>query len=964
MSTEQMWFVKSPEGEMVYGPYSLEELEEALQLGRLNPGHFISNDTATWRKVGDLKTVSATRKLPLATAFTETAPGAAEEFEHYQILEELGRGGMGVVYKAVDKRVNRTVALKVLLATGDNERQLLRFIREGQLTAQLRHPNIVALYEVGERPKPYFTMEYVAGRSLSAVIKENALTIPQMVRLFSKVCLAIEHAHRQKIVHRDLKPANILIDAAGEPKVTDFGIARDITTERDISYTGEILGTPKYMSPEQANGKRVDYRSDIYSLGAVFYELLVGRPPFEGNTVLNILSQLANSEPLPLRTLNPDIPAELEMVCLTCLHKLPKRRYLTVKLLRQDLESFLSNRPLLVRPPSWSERGRKWIKRNKILTTFMIGITIALGLVLYLLVQEKAISAKELHIAKLEKEKAEQTKQRDQIRLAGVIQKAEAMYYAGCDLFQQKRLDEDDKEGAYPKFHEAITDLEKLRPKPDQMANYYWMRGCTLFVQSYYNPAMSDFEHALSYHADSRSEIKLRLLMTLCAAENDDPEQALEYWKIARDRFYENRTHLTLEEYLRSEIAPVDKLVYPTFSPPLFTTRLTEIKARYYLLAHLLPPHMQDRAEEEIFWVEVEKGEERLLAREIHNLEYLLTAPQPLWLQILRKRVSFSQLKEMLVYAQGDWVLDMSTPYWLHLPLETQGDYASAYQQAYAEHLGCRQPLEFRIRDTDFSLSLVPPAQFLMGKPYAQNDEGPAMSTCIPRHFWMGQTEVTQGQWNEVLKKSRWKDPWKEYAQKNRSAISPGHPAFGVSWEGMQEFFRSLEEQKPQHPFLSRGRFDLPNEAEWEYSCKAGTTSSWYWHTYQILPLNYSVHVPYLWYYDSTFEILGGASILQPVKGKRGNFWQLYDMCGNIGELSKSQYHTYDSNPDIVKSSIFLHTPIVQLVIDNPKGFRISCRGGFWASPISDCYSTSRKAMPVSDIAYPYVGFRAVFIPD
>ncbi|HZT83779.1 MAG TPA: protein kinase [Gemmataceae bacterium] len=297
----------------------------------------------------------------------------------YDILEELGRGGMGVVYKAKQVGLDRLVALKMILAGAHaGPHELARFRSEAAAVARLQHPNIVQVYEVGEQEgRPYFSLEFVEGTSLAHALDGVPHPPRESARLIETVARAIHAAHQRGIIHRDLKPANVLLAASGlaessplagaVPKITDFGLAKQLgSTEIGHTRSGAIMGTPSYMAPEQAEGKGTDIgpASDVYALGAILYELLTGRPPFRGTTVMDTLDQVRHQDPVPPTRLQPKVPRDLETVCLKCLRKEPAKRYATAEALADDLRRFLHGEPVHARPVRGWERALKWARRR------------------------------------------------------------------------------------------------------------------------------------------------------------------------------------------------------------------------------------------------------------------------------------------------------------------------------------------------------------------------------------------------------------------------------------------------------------------------------------------------------------------------------------------------------------------------------------------------------------------------
>ncbi|WP_372366008.1 WD40 repeat domain-containing serine/threonine-protein kinase [Candidatus Uabimicrobium sp. HlEnr_7] len=359
-----------------------------------------------------------------------------ECFNHYIIEEKLGAGGMGAVYRIRDERLGRSVALKVILGSGAlTEKQVQRFLKEARATASLKHPNIVEVYEIGSHPQNYFTMELIKGRSLSYLIRSKNFTPRKAAIIMSKCSKAIHYAHEQGIVHRDIKPSNIMMENNQEPKIMDFGLAKKLEEEQPLSKTGDVLGTLTYMSPEQANGKNVDARSDIYSLGASLYEILSKRPPFQGGSSMKLMCQIFTEDPIELSLLNPDIPKDLEAICLKCLHKKPEKRYANAKELAKDLENFIHNRPVNAQPITNLVRIKKSIVRNKMLTFLIVFILTSLSAIAFLAErgrrfaqkqQQEAEKAKKTAITaqqKTEKEKQKAQKEQQKAKEAEEIAK-------------------------------------------------------------------------------------------------------------------------------------------------------------------------------------------------------------------------------------------------------------------------------------------------------------------------------------------------------------------------------------------------------------------------------------------------------------------------------------------------------------------------------------------------------------
>jgi len=322
-----------------------------------------------------------------ATAALPNIPG-------YDLLSELGRGGMGVVYRAEHLALKRIVALKMILGFGSDNEGLHRFRAEAEAVARLHHPNIVQVYEIGARAgRPYCALEYVDGGTLAKKLAQTPQPARYAAAVMQALARAVHHAHEQGIVHRDLKPSNVLLTRQGTPKVTDFGLAKKLDDDAGRTQTGAVLGTPSYMAPEQAEGKtgQIGPLADVYGLGAILYEMQTGRPPFRGASVIDTLEQVRNREPVPPSHLNPAVPRDLETICLKCLQKDPNKRYASADELANDLRRFLGGEPIQARPVRMGERIWRWSWRNPVAA--LLVVTLA-ALVLFLAIGITLITRK------------------------------------------------------------------------------------------------------------------------------------------------------------------------------------------------------------------------------------------------------------------------------------------------------------------------------------------------------------------------------------------------------------------------------------------------------------------------------------------------------------------------------------------------------------------------------------------
>lgn len=302
---------------------------------------------------------------------------AGEIFGDYQLLEEVARGGMGVIYKARHLKLNRMAALKMILSGRfSSEADLQRFYLEAESAATLEHPGIVPFYEIGEVDgQAFFAMKYVEGGSLAACLGEIRKQPRQAVAMLHKVTEAVHYAHQRGILHRDLKPANILIDEGDQPLITDLGLAKNTRGKSDLTNTGAVMGTPSYMPPEQASGKgAVTTAVDVYSLGAILYEMLTGQPPFKGESAMDTVVKVLNESPVPPRQVNDQSDRSLELICMKCMERDPNDRYESALAVANDLDCWLNGKAISVRPPTMMAKISQWTQDNHRLVYMMFAI--------------------------------------------------------------------------------------------------------------------------------------------------------------------------------------------------------------------------------------------------------------------------------------------------------------------------------------------------------------------------------------------------------------------------------------------------------------------------------------------------------------------------------------------------------------------------------------------------------------
>jgi WD40 repeat protein len=397
--------------------------------------------------------------MPLSPTGSAEADGteAWPQVAGYEILGELGRGGMGVVYQARHLGLNRLVALKMIRSDVHvNAQWRARFQAEARVVAGLQHPNIVQLYEVGEVAsgggdapvkRPFFSLEFIAGGSLDAKLARQPQPARAAAELVETVARAVDVVHQHGLVHRDLKPANILLTPEGTPKITDFGLVKQLEGATQLTHTGMIMGTPSYMAPEQVRGnpREVGPAADVYALGAILYQMLTGRPPFQGDTPHDVLLQVTGAEPVAPRRLLPQVPRDLETICLKCLHKEPRRRYASALELAEDLRRFRHDEPIQARPIGAWERAGRWARRRPTvaaLSAVVVAITVlGFGLVTWKWLEAENAYRQAEAAGRAEVE-AQKRELEERFRKEAALERAEqgrrANYFATLSFAQQQ----------------------------------------------------------------------------------------------------------------------------------------------------------------------------------------------------------------------------------------------------------------------------------------------------------------------------------------------------------------------------------------------------------------------------------------------------------------------------------------------------------------------------------------------
>jgi WD40 repeat protein len=430
----------------------------------------------------DLDTASLEEALSEATptALADNppgrAPGPTPEVGGYEVIGEIARGGMGVVYRARQVGLNRLVALKMILpgqlVTAE---AVLRFRTEAENVARLQHEHIVPIYEVGEHQgQPFFSMKLIEGASLDQRVIDLLGDPGGAARLMAKVARAVYHAHQHALIHRDLKPSNVLVDPEGEPHVTDFGLAKRLEASIDLTRSNAVVGTPCYMAPEQAAGQqRVSTVTDVYGLGAILYELLTGRPPFKADTPLDTLAQVLHDEPVPPRRRRPEAPRDLEVICLKCLRKEPEQRYASALAFAEDLERWLEGSPINARPVGSVERAVRWVRRHPAPTALIVVSFLgALALVGALVAQSynARLEYANAQLEEVRKEKEEAERQRARARESEKTAR-QFMYVTRMTQAEQER-----KAGNIGRMLQLLRSVIPESPDQEDLRLWEWHR--------------------------------------------------------------------------------------------------------------------------------------------------------------------------------------------------------------------------------------------------------------------------------------------------------------------------------------------------------------------------------------------------------------------------------------------------------------------------------------------------------
>ena len=473
----------------------------------------------------------------------------ANRFGDYELLNEIARGGMGVVYRARQIALNREVAIKMILSGQfANDDEMERFYAEAEAAANLNHPNIVTIYEIGEVDgRHFFSMEYVPGDSLADLVRERPLPPRRAADYVHGICEAVQLAHDNGILHRDIKPANVLVNKKDIPLVTDFGLAKQVHQKSEMTMEGSVLGTPSYMPPEQARGnlEEVDARSDIYAIGATLYQLLTGNPPFAAASVYETIRQVLNKEPTDPQDRNPDIPQDLATIIMKCLQKSPDKRYQSALELQEELQRFLQGMPILARPIGSIERLTRWCARNRLIASSSAAAIVGVLAMLVTMTVAYFVTNDALLDARKSFERSKQTvddffvvvTQNELLQTPNTREVREVMLDKALQYYESLR---EQQPGSMSDERTFVADNADLEFKIGQIAE---AQGNTASAINYYGNAANTIRTLLQQSDENREQLRINLSSYLTPLVRIHTQTANDGFKQASELSKQVRNH-------------------------------------------------------------------------------------------------------------------------------------------------------------------------------------------------------------------------------------------------------------------------------------------------------------------------------------------------------------------------------------------------------------------------------------